>query len=54
MVLIITQAVMLEQALYKVPKKLGWFNHTEQEVELADSYPEAKAMETSDDFKITN
>ena len=26
MVLIVTQAVMLEQALYKVPKKMGWFN----------------------------
>lgn len=25
MVLIITQSVMLEIALYKVPKKLGWF-----------------------------
>lgn len=32
MVLIITQAVMLEQAVYKVPHKLGWFNHSEQEV----------------------
>lgn len=51
MVLIITQAVMLEQALYKVPKKLGWFEHTEQEVELADSYPEAKTLDGDDDFK---
>lgn len=32
MVLIITQAVMLEQAVYKVPKSLGWFKHSEDEI----------------------
>lgn len=53
MVLIITQAVMIEQALYKVPKALGWFNHTADEIELAeDSYPVAK--QGDDDFKTIN
>ncbi len=42
MVLIITQAVMLEQALYKVPKNMGWFTHSEKEVELADNFEEPK------------
>ena len=48
MVLIITQAVMLEQALYKVPKNLGWFDHTEEERELADNFTEAKTFDTED------
>ena len=56
MVLIITQAVMLEQALYQVPKKLGWFNKTAEQIEQADSYPEPKKTdsETNDDFKNVN
>ena len=45
MVLIITQAVMLEQALYQVPKKLGWFKNTEEQIEQADSYPEPKKID---------
>jgi len=48
MVLIITQAVMLEQALYKVPKNLGWFNHTEEEHKLADNFTEAKTFDNED------
>lgn len=48
MVLICTQAVMLEQALYQVPKKMGWFNHTEKEVELAsDDFHEPKNNEAN-------
>ena len=42
MVLIITQAVMLEQALYKVPKKLGWFQNTEESLLLADNFEQPK------------
>lgn len=49
MVLIITQAVMLEQALYKVPHKMGWFELSEKEVELADNFAEPKTLETQDD-----
>lgn len=48
MVLIITQAVMLEQALYKVPKNLGWFDHTEEEHKLADNFTEAKTFDNED------
>ena len=62
MVLIITQAVMLEAALYKVPKKMGWFDYSESQIQLADEYPSAKSLETvqyttkSDDegFKAAN
>ena len=35
MILVMMQAVMLEKALYKVPKKMGWFNNTEEELQLA-------------------
>ena len=41
MMLIITQGVMLEYALYKIPKKMGWFKV--KSVEEAD-----------DDFKEPN
>ena len=60
MVLIITQAVMLEQALYKVPKKLGWFNQGEQSLLLADNFEEPKTAEgdadhsKENDFKAIN
>ena len=61
MVLIITQAVMLEQALYKVPKKLGWFDHSNESVLLADDFEEAKPSkkhqdhsEEGDGFKAIN
>lgn len=55
MVLIITQAVMLEQALYKVPHKMGWFELSEKEVELADNFAEPKTLETQDDdYKSAN
>lgn len=36
---------MLEQALYKVPKKLGWFEHSEESLLLADNFAEAKPSE---------
>ena len=49
MVLIITQAVMLEQALYKVPKTMGWFTHSEKEVELADNFDEPKQASSAKD-----
>ena len=45
MVLIITQAVMLEQALYQVPKKLGWFKNTEEQITQADTYSEPKKID---------
>ena len=48
MVLIITQAVMLEQALYKVPKKLGWFDHSEESLILADNFEEPKETKKED------
>ena len=35
---------MLEQALYKVPKKMGWFEV--KTVEAADDYTVAKTLET--------
>jgi len=44
MVLICTQAVMLEQALYQVPKKLGWFKHSAKEIELADNFQAPKEI----------
>ena len=48
MMIIISTAVMVEAALYKVPKKLGWFEHSSQELQLADNYPEAKGSESAD------
>ena len=53
MVLIITQAVMLEQALYKVPKKMGWFDNTEEDVILADTFKEPKMAEQNEDDFVT-
>ena len=53
-------AVMLEQALYKVPKKLGWFNQGEQSLLLADNFEEPKTAEgdadhsKENDFKAIN
>lgn len=60
MVLIITQAVMLEQALFKVPKKLGWFEKSQEEIQMSDDFPEAKDSSTvdktreDDEFKAIN
>lgn len=56
MMLIITQGVMLEQALYKVPLKMGWFKKSEEELIQSDDFPEVKKGETEqgDDFKPAN
>ena len=49
MVLIISQAVMLEQALYKIPKSMGWFEHTEEELYLAESFKQPNEIKQNDD-----
>lgn len=56
MVLIITQAVMLEQALYKVPKNMGWFTHSVKDAELADNFEEPKQASSAkdDEFQTAN
>ena len=54
MMIIISTSVMVEAALYKVPKKLGWFENTSKELDLADNYPEAKADDKDNDYKAIN
>ena len=49
MVLIIMQAVMLEKALYKIPKSMGWFDNTEDEIYLAESFKQPSEVKAIND-----